>query len=153
LAPIDRIAGIVALGGGFERTREAVRLARIYPSARLVITGDNPVDYDYARKESGEPSRVILEPSSKSTFENALFTKRLVAPHAGERWLLVTSATHMPRAMATFAGIGFVVEPWPVHDLEPGDNGASRIVTHELLGLLEYRLLGRTKELWPRPKV
>ena len=42
---------------------------------------------------------MMFENRSRNTFENAAFTKELIKPQAGEDWLLVTSAYHMPRAM------------------------------------------------------
>ena len=46
--------------------------------------------------------------------EEARFCAELVNPTPIQRWLLVTSALQMPRALARAAG--FNVEPWPVYD-------------------------------------
>lgn len=148
----SQVAGIIALGGGFERTREAVRLSGEFPRARLVITGASEQDYDFVRTAQGRSSRVIIEPNARTTFENAQFTSRLVKPQPGERWLLVTSVAHMPRAVATFSNAGFAVEPWPVSDTPANRGAAATIASHELLGLIGYRILGRTAQLWPSPK-
>ena len=43
-----------------------------------------------------------------------MFSKQLAAPKLGERWLLVTSAYHMPRSFAVFRRAGFEVEAYPV---------------------------------------
>src|SRR4029079_5186358 len=59
-------------------------------------------------------SRIELENASRNTFENATMTKALVQPEPGQRWLLVTSAFHMPRAVGCFRRAGFAVEPYPV---------------------------------------
>ena len=152
LPPDSSVSGIIALGGGIERTREAVKISSRFPGARLVITGATDADYDLARGASVGLSRVIVEPNAKTTFENAKFTRRLVAPQPGERWLLVTSAAHMPRAIATFAAAGFAVEPWPVYDLPTTSDAAAHVATHELLGLIGYRIMGRTAQLWPSRK-
>ncbi len=149
LAPDAPITGIIVLGGGFERTREGARLSRLYPEAILVVSGANPQDYSYAEANAAGPGRVLIEPNAKTTFENARFTKRLLAPKPGERWLLVTSASHMRRAYATFKGADFPVIPWPVDDMAAGSPATAGQATHEMLGLIGYRLLGRTRELWP----
>src|SRR5262245_7885810 len=56
----------------------------------------------------------FLEDRSRNTLENAVFSKAIVQPKPGERWLLVTSAYHMPRAIGVFRKAGFPVEPYPV---------------------------------------
>ena len=58
--------------------------------------------------------RIVLEDKSRNTAENAEFTRRLVDPKPGERWLLVTSAMHMPRSVGAFRKAGFPVEAYPV---------------------------------------
>src|SRR4030066_333692 len=66
----------------------------------------------------GAQDRLILEAKSRDTYENAAFLKeeltRLGELGPGERWLLITSAYHMPRAMGAFRAAGFAVEAWPV---------------------------------------
>jgi uncharacterized SAM-binding protein YcdF (DUF218 family) len=150
------------------------KLARDYPNARIVYSGG-----DATLRRDGEPEgnylyplldrfgiprdRVMLELRSRNTEENAAFTKELVKPKAGERWLLVTSAEHMPRAVGCFRQAGFPVEAYPVSwhtrkqvSLRPGpvfSYGLARldIATHEWIGLLTYWLTGRTSELLPGP--
>jgi len=108
--------------------------------------------------------RILLEVHSHNTAENAAFTRELVQPKAGERWLLITSAQHMPRAVGCFREVGFLIEPYPV-DWQTGgwtlrsmsistlSEGLSRtdVAVHEWLGLLIYRITGRTSELFPGP--
>jgi len=159
-----------------DRMITAAALARRYPNARLVYTGgsarlisNDAKEADYASEifESlgiGK-SRLIMERLSRNTAENAAFTKALVKPKAGERWLLVTSAFHMPRAIGLFRKAGFPVEPCPV-DWRIGDRddlfgfhnvageGLARTDTavREWSGLLAYRLTGRIDELLPGPR-
>jgi uncharacterized SAM-binding protein YcdF (DUF218 family) len=150
VAPTDHITGIIALGGNPARAREAARIASLYPGAKLIVTGASEQEYAAAQSYGLGPDRYIREPDATNTFENALFSKRLATPKPGERWLLVTSAVHMPRAMGVFSALDFHVEPWPVFD---GDGpGVATAVQHEILGLIAYRALGRTKEVFPTPK-
>ena len=148
----EDIDGIISLGGGFDRAVEAVRLARIYPNARLVITGYGEADaHHYARASGIAAGRLTIEPASRNTFENAVFTRRLLAPRPGQRWLLVTSHAHMPRAVGSFRKAGFDVLPWPVTTALPEYRFTNWMARHEWLGLLAYRLLGRTDAFWPGP--
>ena len=61
-----------------------------------------------------DPSRITLEDASRNTDENARFTATLVRPQPKQRWLLVTSAFHMPRSMGLFEKAGFNVTAFPV---------------------------------------
>jgi uncharacterized SAM-binding protein YcdF (DUF218 family) len=187
------ITGIVVLGGAedgraaaaprelaglneaAERYTEAAALARRLPNARLVFTGGSGALFSKEPPESETAARlfealgiakerITLESASRDTHENALFTTRLIKPATGERWLLVTSAWHMPRAIGCFRRVGFPVEAWPVDfrtsvDFQPLrfhsaiTEGWRRIdfVAREYAGLVAYHLSGRTSALYPAP--
>jgi uncharacterized SAM-binding protein YcdF (DUF218 family) len=143
------VTGVIALGGGAERIREAGRLARLYPHLRVFVSGPRFVDLKLLGRDI-DPARVVIETRSRNTHENALFAKAALKPKPEERWLLVTSASHMPRAMGAFRQSSFPVEPWPVYDQGEG-HPAYEIAGHEWLGLITYRLLGRSNALFPGP--
>ena len=184
--------GIIVLGGSVDtdlsaahntpvvpraadRLFAAAELARRFPNARVVFTGGSAnlvlgaareADYSAPILENlGIPKdRLILERNSRNTYENAIFTKQLVQPKPGERWLLVTSAFHMPRSVGIFRKVGFDVEAYPVDwrmggrdDLfsftNYGTEGLSRtdVAAREWIGLVAYRLMGRTSDLLPGP--
>jgi uncharacterized SAM-binding protein YcdF (DUF218 family) len=151
LASDAEITGIVVLGGGVERVREAIRLAREYRSAQIVISGDTDEMRQLVLDSGIAAERVTLERNSKNTFENALLTTDLLQPRPSERWLLVTSASHMPRAMGSFRKRGFSVEPWPVADGAPDPRDRLQGALHEWGGLVAYWLRGRTDALFPAP--
>jgi uncharacterized SAM-binding protein YcdF (DUF218 family) len=108
-------------------------------------------------------ARVMLESRSRNTAENAAYTKDLIKPKAGERWVLITSAQHMPRAIGSFRKIAFPIEAYPVGwrteralDLMPNRTIAKRLArvdaaTSEWIGLFAYWLTGKTAELFPSP--
>jgi len=86
-------------------------------------------------------------------------------PGAGERWLLVTSAWHMPRAVGIFRALGMNPLAFPVDfrtygnddDWRPPFDGPLALRNadtglHEWVGLIAYRLSGRTAELLPSPR-
>jgi len=184
--------GIIVLGGSVDTDLSAAHhtpvvphaadrlfalaeLARRYPNARIVFTGGNAslVSSDARESDYSAPilenlgvpkERLILERNSRNTYENAIFTKQLVAPKPGERWLLVTSAFHMPRSMGIFRKAGFDVEAYPVDWRMGGRDelfaftnigadglGRTDVAMREWIGLLAYRLMGRTGELLPGP--
>jgi uncharacterized SAM-binding protein YcdF (DUF218 family) len=145
----EGITGVIALGGGAERIREADRLARRYPHLRVFVSGPRSVDLEllYPVIDSG---RVVIETHSRNTHENAVFAKAALRPKPGERWLLITSAWHMPRAVGAFRQNSFPVEPWPVYDQWEG-KPLYAVAEHEWLGLVAYRLLGRSSALFPAP--
>lgn len=165
----------VELNAAAERMTAVAELARRFPQARIVFTGGGSNLFGTGAGEAkfaGQlfesfgiaSSRVLLEYRSRTTGENAIFTRDLVKPAAGETWLLVTSAYHMPRAIAVFRRAGFPVEAYPVDFRTRGwevaltpfnavSAGLARTDTamHEWLGLIAYRLSGRSAELLPRP--
>ena len=73
---------------------------------------------------------------ARNTVENAVLTKALVKPKPGERWLLVTSAHHMPRSVGVFRQAGFPVEAYPVDWISTGDG----LWPAWLVGILRRRI-------------
>jgi uncharacterized SAM-binding protein YcdF (DUF218 family) len=158
-----------------DRMIAAAALAHQYPNARIVFSGGsaNLIANDAREADfAGEifeglgidKSRLTMERRSRNTYENAEFSKTVAAPKPGERWLLVTSAFHMPRSIGLFRKAGFAVAPYPVDwrvgsraDLLSFTNfagdglGRTDTAVREWLGLLAYYLTGKTSELFPRP--
>ena len=184
--------GIVVLGGSIDpvlsaahggavvkvaadRIIAAAALAHRYPKARIIFSGGSAnlisdevreADYASALFESLGISkqRLTMERASRNTFENAEFSKAIAAPKSGERWLLVTSAYHMPRSVGLFRKAGFAVEPYPV-DWRVGGrtdlvsfqifsvDGLANVDTgvREWIGLVAYGMTGKTSEFFPGP--
>lgn len=188
------VAGIVVLGGAIDpdfyarhrgsgfngaisRITEAAALAKRYRSARVIYAGGSPgtereslIEAEAAREVFAmlgvDESQLSLDLESRNTYENAYFAKKIAQPKAGERWILVTSAFHMPRAMGTFRAVDFPVEPYPVDfrtagferaaQFDPGVlQGLSQTATasRELVGLAAYRLTKRIPDFYPAPAV
>ena len=166
--------GLPALNGAAERMTEAVALMRRHPEARLVFTGGTASlapgalsEADVARQlwlDLGvQPERMAFEGQSRNTHENAVNTFGLVRPKPGETWLLITSASHMPRSMGVFRKAGWQITAWPVNFRTGADSGVwletsfpVRLQefewgTREWLGLFAYWLMGRTDALFPAP--
>jgi uncharacterized SAM-binding protein YcdF (DUF218 family) len=187
----ERINGMIVLGGGIDTARgqvvfndaasrmmAAVGLARKHPEAKLVFTGGNASLFDRNTKTEAEAAgvmfrvfnipieRVVLEDRARNTRENALFTHNLVTPKPGERWLLITSASHMPRAIGCFRAVGLDLEAYPV-DFRTEGNATdywrpfgrfadalrmADLAIKEWVGLVNYYLAGHTTELFPAPR-
>lgn len=167
--------GALELDASGERVVAMLMLARQFPQARIVYSGGSanmvtdgaaeaPIAGRLLQSFGVAADRIVLESRSRTTDENAAFTRDLVKPRPGERWLLVTSAFHMPRAMAVFRAAGFDVEACPVDWRTRGlidatsmfdrlSDGLARadVAAHEWAGLLIYWLAGRSRELLPSP--
>jgi len=171
---ITKARGQVALGGAVERLFEAAVLARRYPEAKVLFTGGSGDLFRQEIKESEtlgpafkvlglKNDRILLESNSRNTYENAVFTHNIIKPTMDQTWFLVTSAFHMPRSVGTFKKNGWNVIPYPVDyniegtkDLELGFDfigGLSSLNKgmHEWIGLIAYKLLGRSDSYFPSP--
>src|SRR3954469_22941269 len=184
--------GVVVLGGSVDadlsaahatavvvaaadRVIAAAALAHRYPNARILFTGGSAGLLSNDAREADHAAslfeslgiaraRLLMERRSRNTQENAEFSKAVAAPKEGERWLLVTSAFHMPRSIGLFRKAGFSVEPYPVDwrvggraDLVTLSNvaveglGRTDLAFREWMGLLAYRLTGKIDEMLPGP--
>jgi uncharacterized SAM-binding protein YcdF (DUF218 family) len=180
---LGKVAGIIVLGGSFEtelsamrgvpiananieRVLEGLRLAKLYPDAKLVFSGgegdllhqDHPESSDVASfiKLYGlnVPQHVIYEGKSRNTLENLAFTRALVKPQAGEKWVLVTSAWHMQRSVEAAREAGWPdIIPYPADYRTDGTMAdmsqmvyVSRnlyladLALHEYAGMIAYEL-------------
>jgi len=170
--PLAQERDTYLLGGAAERLTTAVGLRRRHRDLPIVISGFSGDVFHRGLSEGAitrrlmadlavPPESFIYEERSRTTYENARYTAELVGTEG--RWLLVTSAFHMPRAMAAFRAQGFQPMPLPVDYRAPGWSWASlrpdatarfamaRIVLNEWVGLVVYRVLGRTDTLLPAP--
>ena len=173
-ATIDRHMAV--LTDAADRVVVVAELARRFPDSRIVVT-DGPLDppigaVSGARviaslfREFGiEDERIILEPQARNTWQNATFTKAVIDPKPDARWVIVTSAWHMPRAIGAFRAAGWTgLVPWPV-DYRTDRSSLLEAVTpsaahglyltnlavREYLALAYYRLTGRSSALLPAP--
>ncbi len=193
LADREKIAGIVVLGGAedvsvgrarktsslneaADRLFEAAALAREHPEAMILFSGGDAGFIREAGNESAgaayillrlgvQDDRLLLEDKARDTYENAVYSGVVMKQSSRKgRWLLITSAYHMPRAIGCFRKAGIKVSPWPVdyrtrgaQDFARGFDKVSEglrrvdVATREWMGLLVYWLTGRTDSLLPRP--
>src|SRR6202789_1576324 len=161
--PVSQARQETVFNEGGERVTEAVVLAKRYPQARVVYTSGSSsftaatsTEALQARKLMSQmgiaPERVTIEDKSRNTDENALFTAAIVHPQPSQRWIIATSAFHMPRSMGIFEKAGFNPIAYPVafrtqgrwrDDLRltfgPVRNLRTfEIAVHEWIGLVAY---------------
>jgi uncharacterized SAM-binding protein YcdF (DUF218 family) len=186
------VTGIIVLGGGMDaeinairfgyelnrsgdRFVEALRLARLYPEAKILISGGAGYMYPGGDTEAAAgtrffadfgiaPTRIVQEDASRNTEENAQLTRETLNPQPGDTWLLVTSAYHMPRSVGLFRKVGFPVTPWPTDYFtagnetfglrfdQPAENfSVATRAMREWVGLAAYTFTGKIDTLLPRP--
>ncbi len=167
---VDR--GAVTVNGAAERMIEGVGLMARYPDADVYFTGGLGVpgmtEADVARAffeiMGADMARIRFERGARNTHENAVLLYDLVKPEPGQTWLLVTSASHMTRSVASFRKAGWQVTAFPV-DYQTPQTGDWRVgfslaghlrgldaALREYVGLVAYWALGRIDDPWPAPE-
>ncbi|MCW3108854.1 MAG: YdcF family protein [Segetibacter sp.] len=150
-----------------DRFIEACILYKTQKIKRIIISGgsnapDQPKDADFQYKkmlELGIPANdIIVEDSSRTTFENAAFTKiKIDSLHLKPPFVLVTSAMHIPRAKRVFTKAGIPVIPFPCdyHVIESKLNFSDYIIPKpgiilswssylkEVVGIIGYKLFNK----------
>jgi len=187
---VDKVDGIIVLSGGennmktarwgqvnltgaADRHIEFMKLARHYKNAKLVFTGGSGAlvgrkytGADVAEqlyKEQGlDMAKIVFERRSRNTYENAVFSQKLIHPKPNEKWILITTAWHMPRSVGIFCQLGWQVIPYPVdYATSPslrfnlkynliGNLKEFNIAIKEWIGLLAYYMTGKTDSLFPK---
>ena len=165
-APTDGI--IFLAGSSIGEIATAAALSQDYPKARLIFSGFSATDPTHGWHKifaqlGGDPARIIDIEPPRTTSEDALYAAALLKPKASERWILVTSAYHMPRSVGCFRVAGFQVVPYPIEfaidrshlfaGFALGSTALSQLDTaaKEWIGLIAYRLMGKTDALFPGP--
>ncbi len=156
----------VETGQSMERIVAAARLYRALSAPKVIVTGGsgNPAFQDRAEAPlmlrlltlmGVKEEDVLLEATSRNTYENAVFTKKVMEGAGLRSALLVTSALHMPRARAVFAKQGIAFAPFAVDtslDVVTPPNGLfpdtvaldnTYRTLREMAGYVAYRAMGR----------
>ncbi|WP_158091235.1 YdcF family protein [Thalassospira mesophila] len=169
--------GLVEYNGSADRIFGMLQLANHYPAipviysgadGALVARGFNEADAVQADMIARgiNATNIVYENQSRNTAENAALSYQLVIKNWPERaqgkWLLITSARHMPRAMGVFRQYGWSIIAWPVDYIAPAHRHLTDInVSHsikmldnalkEFAGLTAYYWTGRTSTWFPAP--
>jgi uncharacterized SAM-binding protein YcdF (DUF218 family) len=184
-----RVDGIIVLGGMFEsylsqthghisvndhtdRVICFAELAKQYPRAVKIFSGGSG---DYLHPDTRESTDakqfmaltglnrgILYEERSRNTYENALYSKELAKPEAGENWIVITSGYHLPRTMGIFEQLDWPVIPYACDQKTDGTYSPFErmpnvtynfmmlnIATRELLGSIMYRITGKSAFILP----
>jgi uncharacterized SAM-binding protein YcdF (DUF218 family) len=164
--------GQVNFSEHWERLPETVKLAKLLPTSKILLSGgiiksntsESRIALQFFTEMGIDPKRIILEENSRTTYTNASETQIIIKSlknTAGKPWLLVTSAYHMPRAVAVFKKQNINIHPYPVDyytrlnysEIRLPDFGRNLRnfdhIAHEWAGLLVYYLSGKTDEFFP----
>ncbi|MEG3617325.1 YdcF family protein [Magnetovibrio sp. PR-2] len=170
---MTRERGQVSLGGNVERLTEFYTLSRLYPEAKLAFIGGQGRVFDRKPTEA-EVSHMFLKQigmntqniwfdlKSRNTEEGAKLGYHHLKP-GNDPWVLVTSASHMPRAVGLFRKAGWNIIAYPVDYKTlpgtpkdwwpnwPGDLHSTGAALYEIGGLVYAYWRGKTEELFPSP--
>lgn len=167
------VRGGYPLNDDGDRYIETLRLARLYPDARIIMSGGDG-SIDGGKTSEAEiigrmfadfgiaPERVINDATSRDTYENAIHTKAILAREGLTDCLLITSGFHMPRSVAIFRHLGIGVTPWVTDYKSTGQDGIGldfrhplrnaamlSTATKEWIGMVAYYITGRLSEFYP----
>ncbi|MBT4289834.1 MAG: YdcF family protein [Deltaproteobacteria bacterium] len=112
---------------------------------------------DFAKKWGVSEDKIIVEPDSKNTFENALETAKVIQKYQFKQLLLITSAFHMHRSIGCFKNqnvfpdlllVDFRSRDTPSKDFRnyiPSSAGLNNlsVFIHEITGIIAYYLTGK----------
>ena len=154
----------ISLGSGSERVFKGLQFLQQQPQGTVIFTGFSGSLFHEGLSEAEiteklikalkvDSKNILFEKRSRNTFENAIFTGEIIDDLAIKKWGIVTSASHMKRAIATFEKQHpeIVFDPIPVDFqtansiyLKPGNMQSSlnfwRIYIHETVGYWVYKL-------------
>ena len=184
----EKLDGILILGGATnalmfkeynqinvndsaERLIESVKIIKKFKNSKVIFSGGSGIlnrsDLGHSQVAKSfyslmglNTDKIIFENKSKNTFENILFSKNIAKPKNNDRWLLITSAAHMKRAILVGLKQDWYLIPYAVDfqntkkfQFTPNLNLLSNLysfqkASHEWTGLLAYYLMNRTKKVF-----
>lgn len=146
----------IVLGGGDDRVESGAEVVLAGAGQRVLYTGALPRAEVRAlvrqlRARGIRDEQIVVEDRARNTYENAVEAARLAREKGWRSLLIVTSAVHVPRALACFHRQGLAPDALPVGDAARPPRGwmprraaldESRAVLHEVIGRVVYRALG-----------
>ena len=161
----------IALNGSVERLTESIQLMKKYPKAKVFFAGGSgSIDFpdlnhsDVAKKfyESLDVNtkNIFFDKKSRNTYENIVFAKKKFNPNINEKWILITSAFHLKRAISIGEKLGWELIPYATDYKLPkkfkwklsfdffNNLGSLQHSSHEWVGIISYYLMGRSSKIF-----
>ena len=162
----------VSLGGRAERVVETLRLLNEHKEAKLLFVSNASMLVNSGISEAEQAKqffeifqindqRLIIKEISNNTYQESIEIANHLREKGG-KWIIVTSALHMPRTIALMQSRDLgnsIIFPYPTDftsfnpkfNLKFSFNNIGRLdnLIHEIIGLLAYRVTGRTKIFFP----
>ncbi len=161
----------ISVNGSAERLIESVYVIKKFKDSKVIFSGGSGVvsrtdlahshvAKSFFKKMGFEDDRIIFEGNSRNTYENILFSKEIANPKINENWLLITSASHMKRALLIGSKHNWNFIPYPVDfktkkkfKFTPNLSLLSNLNSfqegsHEWLGLISYYFMNRTNSIF-----
>ncbi|TQX86832.1 MULTISPECIES: YdcF family protein [Rhizobium] len=172
---VDTVRGGYEMTDAGDRFVEALRLANKFSAMRIIVSGgdgfitggylgDGIIAERMFTVFGIKHDRLLQDSTSRTTFENAINTKKLLEANGLSHCLLVTSGFHMPRSVGIFRKLGIDVIPWVTDyrtigteslrfDISQPEANASLlgVAAKEWIGMVGYYMSGRTSSLYPGP--
>lgn len=159
-------AETVAWNDNIERLLVTFELLRSGRAANVIVSGGAlldglPTEADYLARQLEawgiDRARIVVEPRARNTYENALFSKRLIEERGFKRIVATTSAFHVARAQGCFRAVELDVDwlPADYRMRDPARDGhwlpragyleQSADALRERIGRLVYRATGKSR--------
>ena len=161
----------ISLNGSAERLIESVQLINKYPMAKVIFAGGSgSLEYpelshsEVAKKFFSlfdiDINKIYFENKSRNTYENILFAKERFNPNINEKWIIVTSAFHLTRAMNIGKKLNWQFIPYATDFKAPKkflwkfnknlfiNLQEFDLASHEWLGLIYYYYMGRSYKIY-----
>ena len=160
----------ISLNDSVERLTESIQLIKKYPNAKVFFAGGSGsvkypgLDHSTVAKKFYESldiniKNINFENTSRNTYENIVFAKKTFNPKKDERWILVTSAFHLKRAIYVGEKLGWKFIPYGTDYKLPkkfiwrlsinflGNLVSFQHSSHEWIGIISYYLMGRSSKI------
>tara|TARA_Y100000590_G_C15558758_1_gene953863 strand:- start:272 stop:1057 length:786 start_codon:yes stop_codon:yes gene_type:complete len=160
----------VSLNSNAERLTESLMIIKKYPNIKIIFSGGsgyindpNAKDSDGAKKfflDMGiDTARIIFESNSRNTYENIIFSKKIINPNNNEKWLVISSASHLKRVLNVAKKNKWNLIPYATdfnypkkYQLRFSLNFFNNLMTfnkasHEWTGLLVYYFTDKTDKI------